>query len=128
MRLWLLCGFAAAVALVAVAGADRGDSKKGTGVGVRRQPHRPCSGCFSVLSEESQAMPWRASEDEDIQSGRQDRPTRKDEEPAQPARRGGSVRLARQVPNTPRREAAPAAKRNPTAGKRRGPNRPQATL
>lgn len=28
MRLWLLCGFAAAVALVAVAGADRGDSKK----------------------------------------------------------------------------------------------------
>ncbi|XP_065486383.1 germ cell nuclear acidic protein-like [Caloenas nicobarica] len=134
MRLWLLCGFAAAMALVAVAGANRGDSKKdvqgreGTGVGGRRRPHRPCSGCFSVLSEESQVTSWRASEDEDVRPGRRERAAREYKEPAQPARHGGSVRPARQeVPSVPRRGAVPAARRSPTAGERRGPSHRQAT-
>ncbi|XP_064018540.1 uncharacterized protein LOC135185611 isoform X2 [Pogoniulus pusillus] len=75
MRLWLLCSFAAVAAIVAVAGANHGDSKKGTrgreglSMGGRQRPHRPCSGCFSVLSEESQSMPWHGGEDSEGQLG-----------------------------------------------------------
>ncbi|XP_065523154.1 uncharacterized protein LOC136008195 isoform X3 [Lathamus discolor] len=75
MRLGLLCGLTAAAALMVVAGADHGDTKvtqrrEGmSGVG-RRRPHRPCSGCFSVLSEESRSMSWRASEDDEGQPRR----------------------------------------------------------
>ncbi|KAM6102625.1 uncharacterized protein LJ206_009084 [Theristicus caerulescens] len=135
MRLWLLCGFAAAVALVAVAGADHGDSKKvtrgreGTSGGGRRRPHRPCSGCFSVLSEESRSMSGRAGEDDDVQSGKRERARREDKEPAQPAGRPGSVLLPRQEAlsaRTARRGAVPAAGRSPVPGESRGPGRPQA--
>ncbi|KAM7124025.1 uncharacterized protein J5F26_001833 isoform 2-T3 [Ciconia maguari] len=135
MRLWLLCGFAAAVALVAMAGADHGDLKKvargreGMSSGGRRQPHRPCSGCFSVLSEESRSMSWRASEDDEVQPGRRERARREDEEPARPARHPGSVLLPRQEAlstRTARRGAVPAARRGHVPGESRGPGRPQA--
>ncbi|XP_064297910.1 uncharacterized protein LOC135311801 [Phalacrocorax carbo] len=134
MRLWLLCGFAAAVALVAVAGADHGDSKKGArgregpSVGGRRRPHRPCSGCFSVLSEESRSMSRRDGEDDEVQPGRRERARREDEEPARPVRRPGSVLLPRQEvlsARTVRRGAVPAAERSPMPGESWGPGHPR---
>ncbi|XP_074942290.1 uncharacterized protein LOC142053985 [Phalacrocorax aristotelis] len=137
MRLWLLCGFAAAVALVAVAGADHdhGDSKKvargreGPSVGGRRRPHRPCSGCFSVLSEESRSMSRRDGEDDEVQPGRRERARREDKEPARPVRRPGSVLLPRQEvlsARTVRRGAVLAAERSPMPGESWGPSHPQA--
>ncbi|KAM6277056.1 uncharacterized protein M6G45_001616 [Spheniscus humboldti] len=135
MRLWLLCGFAAAVALVAVAGADHSGSKKvargreGTSGGGRRRPHRPCSGCFSVLSEESRSTSWHAGEDDEVQPGRRERTRREDKEPARPARHPGSVPLPRQEvlsARTARRGAVPAAGRSLVPRGSRGPSRPQA--
>ncbi|XP_062474183.1 uncharacterized protein LOC134163372 isoform X3 [Pezoporus occidentalis] len=89
MRLGLLCGLTAAAALMVVGRADHGDTKvtqrrEGmSGVG-RRRPHRPCSGCFSVLSEESRSMSWRDSEDDEGQPRRRERDRREDKEQAQP--------------------------------------------
>ncbi|XP_029864869.1 uncharacterized protein LOC115339288 [Aquila chrysaetos chrysaetos] len=135
MRLWLLCGFAATVALVAVARADHGDSKKvargreGMSSGGRRRPHRPCSGCFSVLSEESQSTSWHAREDDEVQPGRRGRARREDKEPAQPMRHPGSVLLPWQEALSTRtvwRGGVPAAGRSPTPGESRGSGHPQA--
>ncbi|KAM6413200.1 uncharacterized protein J5M81_002209 [Pluvialis apricaria] len=134
MRLWLLCGFAAAVALVAMAGAEHSDSKKvargreGTSGGGRRRPHRPCSGCFSVLSEESRSMSWHTGEHDEVQSGRRERARREAKEPAQVMRHAGSVLLLRQdvlSARTAQRGAVPAAGRSLMPGERRGPGRLQ---
>ncbi|XP_064361678.1 uncharacterized protein LOC112993714 isoform X2 [Dromaius novaehollandiae] len=75
MRPGLLCAFAAA--FLAVAGADHGNSKKakteirekevGTSVPGKRRPYRPCSGCFSVLSEESNPLSRSTREVEEVQ-------------------------------------------------------------
>ncbi|XP_038248595.1 uncharacterized protein LOC119851981 isoform X1 [Dermochelys coriacea] len=60
MRLWLLAGLVAVLALVAVAGADLGDSTVGVEdlLRVRREdrkrtppPFKPCPGCYSPLSK-----------------------------------------------------------------------------
>ncbi|KAM6032544.1 uncharacterized protein VSU04_017325 [Chlamydotis macqueenii] len=101
MRLWLLCAFAAALALAAAAGAEHGDSGKGASGGGRRRPHRPCSGCFSVLSEESRSTPWRAGEDDEAQAGRRERARRDGE---RPPRRPHGVPLPRRVAAGPRRD------------------------
>ncbi|KAM4684569.1 uncharacterized protein AAGF69_006133 [Amazona ochrocephala] len=145
MRLGLLCGLTAAAALMAVAGADHGNTKasqrrEGTsGVGWRR-PHRPCSGCFSVLSEESRSMSWRASEDDEDQPRRRARmePVEEDGE------RGGtggrtrnrhSVRHPRTVllprqevlsAQTARQGAKLVPSHSPMPGGNRGPSQPQA--
>ncbi|KAM9303992.1 uncharacterized protein RDI95_007999 [Morus bassanus] len=60
MRLWLLCSFAAAVALVAVAGADHSNSKK-----------------VARGREESRSMSWRDGEDDEGQPGRRGTPRRR---------------------------------------------------
>ncbi|XP_067148334.1 uncharacterized protein [Apteryx mantelli] len=75
MRLGLLCAFAAAA--VATAAADHGDLKKvktetrekevGTSGMGKRRPYRPCSGCFSVLSEESNALSRSTREVDEVQ-------------------------------------------------------------
>ncbi|KAM9572874.1 uncharacterized protein ACIB01_002008 [Guaruba guarouba] len=145
MRLGLLCGLTAAAALLAMAGADRGDMKaaqrrEGTsGVG-RRQPHRPCSGCFSVLSEESRSMSWRASEDDEGQLRRRVR-MEPVEEDGERGGTGGRTRNRHSMrhPGTiplPRQEVLSAqtawqgAKlvplHSPAPGENRGPGQPQA--
>ncbi|OWK51920.1 uncharacterized protein LOC144245905 [Lonchura striata] len=100
MRLWLLC--AVAVAMAGVAGADHGDSgmaaERREG---QRRPHRPCSGCFSVLSEESQSMPWNSREEDAAQLGRrarsrkglEARARRESLQPSQPAGHPGRILL-----------------------------------
>ncbi|KAM3679483.1 uncharacterized protein VK521_001414 isoform 1-T1 [Ammospiza maritima maritima] len=102
MRLWLLCALAVAVAVAGLAGAEHG----GSGMAAhrregRRRPHRPCSGCFSVLSEESQSMPWNSREEEAAQPGRrarsgkgpEGRARRESPEPAQPSGHAGHIPL-----------------------------------
>ncbi|XP_062474184.1 uncharacterized protein LOC134163372 isoform X4 [Pezoporus occidentalis] len=145
MRLGLLCGLTAAAALMVVGRADHGDTKvtqrrEGmSGVG-RRRPHRPCSGCFSVLSEESRSMSWRDSEDDEGQPRRRVRmePVEEDGE-----RRGtggrtrnrhsprhlGTVLLPRQEvlsAQTAWQIAKMVPWHSPTPGENRGPNQPQA--
>ncbi|XP_054484713.1 uncharacterized protein LOC129117827 [Agelaius phoeniceus] len=104
MRLWLLCAVAVAVAVAVagVAGAEHGASGMAArGREGRRRPHRPCSGCFSVLSEESQSMPWNSREEEAPQPGRrarsgkglEGRARRESPEPAQPAGHPGRIPL-----------------------------------
>ncbi|XP_061330461.1 uncharacterized protein LOC133280091 isoform X3 [Pezoporus flaviventris] len=144
MRLGLLCGLTAAAALMVVGRADHGDTKvtqrrEGmSGVG-RRRPHRPCSGCFSVLSEESRSMSWRASEDDEGQPRRRVRmePVEEDGERGT----GGRTRNRHSLRHLstvllPRQEVLSAqtawqiAKmvpwHSPTPGENRGPNQPQA--
>ncbi|XP_068790054.1 uncharacterized protein [Struthio camelus] len=75
MRLGLLCTFAAA--FMAMARANHGDLKKaktetrekevGTSGMGKRRPYRPCSGCFSVLSEESNPLSRSTREVEEVQ-------------------------------------------------------------
>ncbi|XP_030337518.1 uncharacterized protein LOC115606170 [Strigops habroptila] len=134
MRLGLLCGLAAAAVLMAVAGADRGDTKitqgrEGTsGVG-RRRPHRPCSGCFSVLSEESRSMSWRASEDNEVQPRRRERDRREDKKPARHMRHPSTVQLPRQEvlsARTARQGATLVSRHSSTPGENRRPGQRQA--
>ncbi|XP_071590573.1 cuticle collagen 40-like isoform X1 [Heliangelus exortis] len=67
MRRGLLC--ALALSLLAMAPAHPGDPRKGPPGGGRRWPHSPCSGCFSVLSEEWGSRSQDGEEEEE-QGGR----------------------------------------------------------
>ncbi|KAM4791095.1 uncharacterized protein ACIQIH_016311 [Cyanocitta cristata] len=97
MRLWLLCAVAVAAVAVAGARADHGGSRMvARGREGRRRPHRPCSGCFSVLSEESQSMPWNSREEDAAQPGRRAR-----------SRKGLEGRARRESPEPARAAALP---------------------
>ncbi|XP_044862716.1 hepatoma-derived growth factor-related protein 2-like isoform X4 [Mauremys mutica] len=89
MRLWLLAGLAAALTLVAVAGADLGDStevedvvgEKEDRLRVRREdkkprppPSQPCPGCYSPLSKPGKPARARRQVEKQQQPGRRPRP------------------------------------------------------
>nr|XP_054484706.1 basic salivary proline-rich protein 1-like isoform X1 [Agelaius phoeniceus] len=120
MRLWLLCAVAVAVAVAVagVAGAEHGASGMAArGREGRRRPHRPCSGCFSVLSEESQSMPWNSREEEAPQPGRRARSGKGLESPEGEPGAGPARRTPRAHPAAVRGDSgAPAGARA-----RRGP-------
>ncbi|XP_047909347.1 uncharacterized protein [Anser cygnoides] len=132
MRLRLLC--ALAVALLAVAGADPRDSKKGKTLTRDREAgtrgggrRRPCSGCFSVLSEESTSMAWSTGDVDEGPAGRRERTRRESERPAQVARGRGHVpQLGQEAPGAHAAWAgeAPVTQRGPTRGRSRGSRRP----
>ncbi|KAM9166710.1 uncharacterized protein ACDP82_003216 [Pangshura tecta] len=89
MRLWLLAGLAAALTLVAVAGADLGDKpevedvvgEKEDRLRVRREdkkprppPSQPCPGCYSPLSKPVKPVRVRRQVEKRQKPGRRPRP------------------------------------------------------
>ncbi|XP_050798627.1 translation initiation factor IF-2-like isoform X4 [Gopherus flavomarginatus] len=111
MRLWLLAGLAAALTLVAVAGADLGDSTEVEDVvgekedrqRVRREdkrprspPSQPCPGCYSPLSKPGEPARARRQVEKQQQPRRRPRP-----EPTW--RPGVLISLSKETPGEPAR-------------------------
>ncbi|XP_066847218.1 uncharacterized protein [Anser cygnoides] len=103
---------------------EGGTPPAGTRGGGRR---RPCSGCFSVLSEESTSMAWSTGDVDEGPAGRRERTRRESERPAQVARGRGHVpQLGQEAPGAHAAWAgeAPVTQRGPTRGRSRGSRRP----
>ncbi|XP_039373409.1 uncharacterized protein LOC120392710 isoform X2 [Mauremys reevesii] len=125
MRLWLLAGLAAALTLVAVAGADLGDltevedvvGEKEDRLRVRREdkkprppPSQPCPGCYSLLSKPGK--PARARRQVEKQQQPKRRPTWRPGSlsllrPAKPEVQDSEVRTRREVERDPQLRPGP---------------------